>query len=240
MPDRSRIPKAIAKFDSYINKTDKKLQEIAMGTTTNWQRLGLSMANADKWHNLRSFWHDELFRKYNDPALSTSIIKKQVKNFIQQFKKFANPQLNIMAASLNATEVDEAVFNFVIKRADPTRTSVPIQQTVTVAFKHHGSSDLAFVCSIGQGANRRSKASGSDSVQMAYMILDDNHTDASTAFPNADDPRMTREIFTKSRFTKHMGSGNLTKRVVVFMRWYHTRHPELAGPWTEVMILVIA
>src|SRR5687768_4038555 len=103
MPDRSRIPSIIAEFDTYINSTDRFLQAIAFGTTKNWERLGLSQANADKWHELRVFWQDDLHKKYGDKAQSTSIVKKDVKDFMKQFKAFGSPQLNIMAANLSAT-----------------------------------------------------------------------------------------------------------------------------------------
>src|SRR3954465_5876863 len=110
-----RITRDIGPFNAYITSTDTFLQALVppSGPTKNWERLGLLMAKADEWHTRRQAW-DILYAKYIDTDLSTSVIKKQVHNFIESFREFAGPLLNIMAASPNATEADEAKFNFVI------------------------------------------------------------------------------------------------------------------------------
>ena len=51
---------------------------------------------------------------------------------------------------------------------------------------------------------------------------------------------MMKEIFTKSVFTFHMGVENVGKKMVAYLRWYNTKHPELAGPWSDVTLIVIA
>jgi hypothetical protein len=51
---------------------------------------------------------------------------------------------------------------------------------------------------------------------------------------------ITKEIFFKSGFQKDFGVENIKKRVVVYFRWWSSKHPELAGPWTEVRAVVIA
>src|SRR5687767_9899127 len=121
----SRITNIIGLFNAYITSTDDFLQAISTGIIHNWERLGLEAAAAAEWHTRRQAW-DILFVKYNDAALSTSIIKTQVHNFIELFREFGNPQLNIMAASPNADETDEAKFNFVITPAVPTHVTTPI------------------------------------------------------------------------------------------------------------------
>jgi hypothetical protein len=131
-----------------------------------------------------------------------------------------------------------------LNRADPTHSTTPINDVVSVAVEHKGGSGLSFKCTDSEG---KAKAEGADSVQMAWMIIEDDNAGppppppgGGDDFPDADDKRMTREIFTKSHFVKHFGSENIKKRVVVFFRWYNTRHPALAGEWTEIMVIVIA
>jgi hypothetical protein len=242
----SRITILIDPFNAYITSTDNFLQAFVEGSTTikNWERLGLSMANADEWHSRRQAW-DLLYIKYNDASLSTGIVKKQVHNFIDSFREFGGPQLNIMAASENADETDEAKFNFVITPADATHSTTPIAEGVAVEVKHRGSSEVEFICKTGEGT---AKPEGADSVQVAWMIIEDQPVTPGPVptppseddMPDYDDPRMTKEIFTKSHFIKHFGGDNVTKRVVCFFRWYNTKHPDLAGPWTEIMAVVIA
>jgi hypothetical protein len=156
-----------------------------------------------------------------------------------------NPVLDTIAASKAATNTDAGIFNFVLNRADPTHSTTPIEDEVGVVIKHKGGSGIAFKCRSSEGT---AKAEGADSVQMAYMIIEEETPGpvpvpippAEEDFPDADDKRMTREIFTKSNFSKHFGTENLKKRVVCYFRWYNTKHPELAGEWTEAMVIVIA
>ena len=239
----TRITREINPFNAYITSTDNFLQAISSGIIHNWERLGLGTADAAEWHTRRQAW-DTLFTTYNDASLRTSIITTQVHNFIESFREFAGPQLNIMAASMNATEVDEGIFNFVITPSNPTHSTTPIDDEVSVVVKHKGGGTIDFKCTDSEGT---AKAAGSDSVQMAWMILEEGvvppgpgPTPPPDGTPDPDDVEMAKEIFTKSHFEKHFGTQNLKKRVVCYFRWYNTKHPDLAGPWTDILAIVIA
>lgn len=234
----NRVPETIAVFNSYIVTTDNYLQALSTGSTTihNWERLGLSSANASDWHTFKQGWTDTLYPKYQDPLQSTSAVKKQVRDFMTDFKEFAIPLLNIMAASPNATSDDEEVFNFKIGRAAPSHDTTPIEETVVFDAKPLGGGELKFTCRTASDTHRASLAPGADSVQLAYLIIDTG-TEINV---NPDEEKMIKETVTKSSFIKHAGAGNVGKTMVTFARWYNTKHPELAGPWSAMQKIIIA
>jgi hypothetical protein len=237
----ARITNLVAPFNAYITTTDTFLQAvIPPGPDTNADRLGLLAADATEWHDRRLAW-DILYGKYTDTNVSTSVIKTQVKNFIKSFREFGNPLLNIMAASPNADEADEAKFNFIITPSAPSTSTTPLEAEVAVTVKHKGSSEIHFKCTDGEG---KAKPVENAVVQMAWWIAEEAEPtpvpEPEPDLPHYDDERMTREVYSKSSFQKHFGGENVGKRVVCFFRWYILAHPELAGPWTDILVVVIA
>src|ERR1035437_7114194 len=114
----TRIPDSPKKFDPYITTSDDRLQatEPTSGNPY-WQFLGLSSANATDWHNKRTFWDTPitgLYALYSNIPTSTKTVKGQVKQFIKDFHTFANPLLNLIAASPNAKKGEEDIFNLVL------------------------------------------------------------------------------------------------------------------------------
>lgn len=238
MGDKSRVPKQIPLFNNYINTTDTHLQQTdPVSGNPNWQQLGLDSTDATEWHSRRLAWKDTLFIKYSDPLQSTGIVKAQVQNFIADFKTFAKPLLNIMASNKNANTADEAVYNFKTGRKKPTRHTTAIADAVMFEAIPLGGGELKFSCRTGHDNNRASKATGADSVQLSFMIVD---AVSNVAALHAESTGMQKEIFTKAQFLKNCDAGNVGKRLVVFARWYNTKHPLLAGPWSAVKVMVIA
>jgi hypothetical protein len=242
----TRIPPSILAFNLYILLTDTRLQAISSGVIKHWERLGLIQANADQWHTFRLAW-EILYAKYSDPMQRTPAIIQQVQDFMDIFRTFANPQLDIMAASLAATSDDELAFNFKIGRAEPSQSNTQIESNLVFKVEAIGSGDLKFTCRTSHDDHRASKAEGSDSIQVAHFILETAAQPQTT--PPAEQPAaatiptpttMMNEIFTKSIFTMHFGVENIGQRVVVYLRWYNTKHPELSSGWTPVTVLAIA
>jgi len=241
MSDRSRIPKAIGDFNGYINTTANYL---AAGTPTNGSRLGLTTQNISDWAAKRLYWSATLYPKYINPLLSTKAIKDEVKNKMVEFRTFAQPLLNIVAASPNATEADANALNFVLNRAAPTEPNTPIAGLVDFTVETLGGGELQFTCRpIGDGG-RASKAEGADSVQVAWRFLDTgttpNPNPGPDVIPTPSDFGTVKDIFTKMKFLFHAGDVNVGKRIVIFVRWWNTKHPELAGPWSAVRVVVVS
>jgi len=203
---------------------------------TNGTRLGLSAQNLTDWNDKFVYWRDTLYTKYSDPLQSTSAVKDEVRNFMKDFKTFAQPLINLMVASPNAKEADAAVFNFVLNRAKATRRNTPIKELVEFTTQPLGGGDMKFSCRTGHDSSRASKAEGADSVQLAFLIADT--VDVFKATPS--DLGMKTEAFTRAQFIFHAGAANVGKRMIVFTRWFNTKHPQLAGPWSAVRMVVIA
>jgi hypothetical protein len=176
-----RVPKSPAKFDTYINSGDDHLQAIEpLSGNPFWQELGLSSANALDWHNKRQFWSNittGLYALYGSPDTSTSIIKGKVKTFIKDFQTFANPLLSIIAASPNATEQEEEIFNLVlnVNRKSPSHTHTKIADKCFTNWESGKLGNMKGSSHINKEAKgRTSVPEGADGIQYAYMIMDEN------------------------------------------------------------------
>ena len=241
----SRITDSIPKFNDYINDTDDTLQAISSGTTHNWERLGLTSTNASDWHDKRVYWRDTLYPKYSSPSQSTKIIKANVQVFMKNFRTFGNPLLDVMAASPNATEDDEITFNFKIGRAAAHHSDTPIEGTVLFEAVQQGGGDFRFSCRTGNDGNHASLADGADTVQLAYKFINGGNTPPTPQpggddLPTPEDEGMQRDVFTKAIFIFHAGPTKVGKIMVVFARWYNTKHPHLAGPWSQVKVVIVS
>ncbi len=247
--NKNRIPVDIPGFNGYIGTTNTRLQAISSGTTKHWERLGLTSQNATDWDDKNTHWRDTLYPKYQNPMQSTSLVKTDVRNFMEAFGTFARPLLNIMAASPNANSDDEGVFRFKIGRAEPVHPSTVITDVVVYEVKRLGGGDLKFICRTSHDNHRASKHPLSDSIQLAHGFNLNNSEDntgpsvpgspvPASALPSPDS--MAKEIFTKAIFILHLGSEAVGKPAAIFLRWYNTKHPELSGPWSPVTAIVVA
>lgn len=233
MPDRSRVPVTINAFHNYITNTDRHLRATDPATSQfNWQRLGLQAADATQWQVRMVYWHDKLFRNYGDPQKRTTVLRQEMRKFMKDFRTFAMPLLAIAAASPAATTTDEAMLNFKRHRKKPTYHTVQLKESCMVLIQHLGGGALRFTCRTSHDSNRASKAVGADSIQVVYAISN-THT--------LEFPGMTNsEIHTRARFVWQGGVSNIGKFVAFSLRWYNTRHPQLAAPWSGVYCVVLA
>lgn len=229
----SRIPSDITGFGQYIRVTDTNNLIVDTVTgMTNGQRLGLSAQNMLDWTAKRTAWQS-LHQAYINPLTCTSIVKQDVQNFIADFKAFASPLLNIMVANPNAITADEAIYHFVIHRKSPTHPTTPITESCFDSITSQSGGDLHHSCKTVHDGSRASLADGADSVQLMWKA-------GAPAPTNPADATLTKEVFTKSFFTQHCGAANVGKTYYGYSRWYITTHPELAGPWSQMITAVIA
>jgi hypothetical protein len=219
---RSRVPEKISEFNNYINLTDKFLQEGS--PVTNWQRLGLTLQEANDWKSKREFWRDTLYKAYSSSASNTSLVKKSVKNFMKTFRAFASPLINTIAISREATPMDANTFRFVLRRSKRTFRRVAISDELMFKVMHSRGGVLTIKCRMPSAEGRARKPDGADSVQIAYRISDAKPVDANDG--------TLKEIFTKTIFQIDAQIGNQGKKIFILARWYNTKHPQLASPWT--------
>ncbi len=228
MSTKRRIPDNIPDFNAYINNTDDYQQ--AGGPPTNAVRLGLTAQNSSDWKAKRIAWV-ALYKKYIDPAQCTTAVKQNIQLAMKGFKAFAQPLIDIMAVSPAATADDANAFNFVLDRKKPSQSHTALTDKVVLDAKPIGGGDVAMKAKTSTDSSRASKPDGADSVQLAYAF---------GATPPANmDKGTTKDIFTKASFTLHAGTDNIGSKMYVYARWYNTKHPELAGPWTVMLTLTV-
>lgn len=241
-----RISKQPAVFNAYINNGDDYL---ALGTPTNGSRLGLSAGQIADWHTKREYWHDTLYPKYSSDTDRTMAIVEETHNFIRDFRLFANPLLDIMAASEAATEADEAKFNFVkrVNRKQPTRKTVAIAEECLATLKVLGGGMVQNFCRTDHDTQRPSLAEDSNAVEVSYTLVDmtasgggnpqpNPNPGGSNDMPPAASQGMVSKIFTTAKFVLECGNENSGMTLVIYHRWINTHYPKLAGPWSTVQI----
>lgn len=230
----TRIPRGIALFNAYINTTDNFLQApIEEGSSTlNWQRLGLTAADATGWHGQQIEWN-KLYAKYSNKDTRTKTVNDLVKAFKTNFQDFGGRILDKIAASDGATEQDQNVFNLVLSgnRKKPTHHTTPITDGIVISIVSLGSGMIKADFRTDTDTKRASLAPGADSVQVATKLGD----------PAPENPYEDTDIsiVTRASSKVNMGTKAIGKRLYVFARWYNTRQPDLAGQWSTMFSILI-
>jgi hypothetical protein len=272
-----RISKKAKEFNDIIVNGDNHLQanEPVSGLPY-WQLLGLSSANATDWHNKRLVWDTPdtgKYALYSNPATSTSVVKKDVKDFIDQFRIFADPVLDKIAANENATALEEKIFNLILKRdrKKPGKSHTHIADQCITALISEKGGRMKVASRSAHDSKRASLAEGADGVQYAYLIMDENPktvatrtaaVDAANAaavsarqanpglpipvpaplptpIPLHPDDGTKQEFFSGATHEFILGASNEGKYLCMWSRWYNSKHPELAGDWSEMQMALI-
>jgi len=228
-----RIPRKIAEFNSYVINSDNYLQTENPGPPPieNWQRLGLSEPAATGWHNARLEW-DALYAIYNNPSTRTKAVTSSLATARETFIGFAQPLLDIMAASPNADDNDETALNFKIGRSTPSHPTTPIVQQCFVTLQGVGGAMVKFKCKTATDAKRASLPHEANSIMIAYKV-------GEVPPANADDGTV-KEIITRASDVRSLGIENRGEQVFMYARWYNTHYPQFAGPWSLVTSVYLA
>lgn len=228
----TRVPSSNELFNAYINNTDDYLQaDVDSGPVKNWERLGIDADSADSWNMQRKYWQDTLYPKYSNPNLRTKTTTKEVQDFKTSFKDFANPLLNIMVASPKANAADEEVFNFVINRKKPTHSHTPISELCFGKFTALGGGEVKTAFSSATDSSRPSLLPGANCIQVAYKVGEPapGHVE--------DGTRM--DIVPRASYVLDLGSDHSGKKLYIYQRWFNSKYPELAGPWSALQTVMI-
>jgi hypothetical protein len=234
MPDRSRIPRLISTFNTYILTTSLYL---AAGTpVNNATRLGLTEAEASRWAELAEEWKP-LYELYSNKKVSRTVsIKEQLLNIIRKTVEFdrKNHILDRIGASAQATVEDTGEFR--IKKGGTAKKKhtipqSPINEPVTVSFVPIGGGMMNVKC-YGTTSQRAGIFRNADSVQFVYTV-------GKTPPASADETGLSKDLSSKAIFTLTLGPGNSGNYLYIYFRWYNTRHPLLAGPWSSLNIAMI-
>jgi hypothetical protein len=80
--------------------------------------------------------------------------------------------------------------------------------------------------------SRASILDAADSVQYRFVV-------GTTAPTSADDAILDKELSTKASFVLPTGVQKVGMMLYIYFRWYNTKHPELAGPWSTLQSTII-
>lgn len=229
----ARVPKNAAEFNDYLLSTDNFLQAISSGIIHNWERLQLSQQNADDWHARRLLW-EPLYAKKQDPAQRTKIVNAEVTTFIKDFKIFSANILDKIAGSDNATEADAIMFNVVLsgQQKAPSHPTTPITEQCVISIEPLGGAEFKLSFRTSTDTGKPSLAEGADSVLFALQV-------GGTAPESADDIE-EKVLSTKATLVQSVDTQNIGQRLYIAQRWYHTKYPDLAGPWSTIQNIMIS
>jgi len=229
MPN-SRVPQAIVDFHLYVNNA---LDYLNTGTPKNSERLTVTEDELTLLTGIVTRWNP-LYILYSDKEKTrTTIVIAQLQDLITEFNDLNQSKhlLNRIAASANVTVVDLKTFNI---KSGSTKRSVavqPIQVGVDVSIQLLGGGSVTIKCR-EDGSSSASIIDEADCVQYAYIV-------GTTPPESADAVGLNRNVSTRATFTLSLGSGVSAKSLYIYLRWYNTKHPELAGPWTRLVSTVI-
>ena len=233
MPDRSRIPRAIDRFNNYISNTNSYL---VAENAANAFRLGLLPDEVTCWTGFVRAWNP-LYLKYIDEKGSrTTAIKDQLHSIIASCVIFdqTNHLLDRIAASPVVTVSDMEIFNIkkgILRKTTHTRPQAALTEPLFAAIQPIGGGTVSIKCR-GASGGRAAIFAGADAVQFNYTIGD-------TPPISADVYGLKSEISTKASIILTLGSACSEKHLYIYLRWYLVKHPALAGPWSSVQTVLV-
>lgn len=233
MPDRSRIPRAIDRFNNYLANTNTYLLD---GNPNNAIRLGLFPAEVTRWSAFVAEW-SPLYLKYIDEKGSrTTAITDQLHSIVASCVIFdqTNHLLDRIAASPVVTVSDMEIFNIkkgILLKTTRTRPLGVLTEPVFAAIQPIGGGSVSIKCR-GASGGRAAIFTGADAVQYNYTVGD-------TAPGSADAYGLQREISTKASIQLALNPASSGKNLYIYLRWYLVKHPALAGPWSSVQTVLV-
>lgn len=227
MADASRIPRSIIEFHHFFGTA---YSYATTGNPTAAARLQLLPADTIFMLSILTAW-TPLMAKYADKSNGrTQAVIEQLNALIEKFVNYDRTTglLNRIANSPTATFADLDVFNIKDSYLRPKTRSVShtnISDAITATLTPLGGGQVAVKCrSVATG--KATICEGADVVQYCYVI--------GTAPTAPGLPGQIKEVSSKASFTLIVDPSNAGKVIYIYFRWYNTKHPNLAGPWSVV------
>lgn len=232
MSTNPRITRSPGPFNNYINHASPYLSE---GTpVTNAARLGITEDEVTIVEEIKVSWN-KLWDQYSDKKISrTRNITDQVYGKIDEMVDFDKSHhfLDRIASSMNATIEDMEVFNIragKMQRASVKNPIKSISDVVMPVLEQLGGAVVSIKC-YSVESSRPCIHSMATCVQFAYRI-------GGTMPQSPNDEGMIYDSSTRSSINVSFGPENSGKQLFIYFRWYNSIHPNLAGPWSAVLVV---
>ncbi len=233
MGNKSRMPYAIPAFGLYFSTFMNYLLEGI--PQTNAARLGITEEELADLQVFLNKW-DSLYPTYvNKDATRTNLGTRELHLVRQQVSTYdqTNALLNRIASSPNVTLADLSVFNIksgVLVRATRSKPSSPIEALVMPGIRQIGGGSLAIKCGNNLDT-RRGIVEDASCVEYRYQI-------------GGEAPQSISELghsgqSTRAAFTLALDADHAGKTVYITFRWFNPKYPALAGPWCNIIDLLL-
>jgi hypothetical protein len=201
---------------------------------TNWERLGLTLAEKDDWLARRTAWlANEVL--YDGNTTRTPAVVTQRTVIRDAFIEVADRHLNTFLGREELNEADRATFNLPPaeihhskrgKITDTPVTQVSSDSIATVTCRVRTTHD----------STRYSMHPLADAVEVRYVILP---VTEGVVPPN--DVAQCRQFFIskKAIFSIELTQADSAKRFYCFLRWVNLSNPANNGSWTEIFTTVV-
>jgi hypothetical protein len=234
-----RIPITVAEFVTWLKNTNTflKSDDPANPGHKQWERLGLTPGEQTTWDNNNTAVQ-ALWGLYSNKDLRTLSVMRQLRDLRKLITKGSRGIVNRIAASLNATEQDATVFNFVLNPKNPTRRKSDIKEQLFAGVERTGSAEYLVMCRFDKASKMPKLLPGSDGVECSFKITSEQPADAATISPEADG--FKQRTYSSPRFLFKAGPGNKSKFLLIAFRWNYSPNTDFNGPWTDVIVMVIS
>jgi hypothetical protein len=223
--------------------------------TTNKARLGIadevlealtalygSISTAGTYLYFFAKWSDEKVGRTPDVITNLTTVEEQLKEMLSGIYE------DIPASVWTDTDRNVLRRKRGLKRVYTHHTN-PIEANTFLRHKMIGPSKITVKCYAAEDSSRASinKEAGANAIQIALCIVDPNNTDEGNELsgkvkkvaPKSEDECAYREIHQKAIIKLTFDAQYRKCDVHIYARQYDVRHPELAGPWSEVLIITI-
>lgn len=237
--DKSRVPRTLYAFDLYIKRVNNFIATVNPSTLqSHGERLGMTVQEISRAGDFLAQWHTGnpasrgIYELHTNPDTKTKTTRNTVVNIMREFASFFSPLLTRMSGSSTITEEDYIALNIGKPNPHRTRNRQPLSETAFAAARAQSGGDVHFSFRTLHDTKRPSKAATADSIELAFKI--------GTPAPAHVLDGTEKRIFTRASIVLRTGQESEGKKLFYSARWYDTKHPGRAGPWSSIKSVTIA
>jgi hypothetical protein len=238
---RESLYTLLAVVISYLtsNKTRLSIAEEVLEALT---ALYGSISSAGTYLYLHAKWSDEKVGRTPDVITNLTRVENEIKEMLSGIYE------DIPASVWTDTDRNVLRRKRGLKHTISHHT-IPIESNTFLRHRMVGPARIAVMCYAAEDSSRASinKLAGANAIQIAMCIVDPDNNDEGNELsskvkkiaPKSAEECAYREIHMKAIIRLLFEDQYRKCDVYIYARQYDVRHPELAGPWSEVLIITI-